>query len=56
MSYNKIRTAKMRQKSDGELRKFVEAKSLSSACAASELARRGASLMKHERDNPELVT
>jgi hypothetical protein len=53
-SYNKKRTAKMREKSDGQLRQFVEAKSLSSAAAAAELSRRGAVGMKKERDNPEL--
>jgi hypothetical protein len=40
MKYNKIRTAKMKEKSDHELEKFVEAKTLSSAAAAYELRRR----------------
>lgn len=38
--YNLARTAKMREKTDGQLKVFVEAKTLSSAAAAYELTRR----------------
>lgn len=41
MAYNKVRTTRFQQLSVEALKRFVDAKTLSSAAARAELARRG---------------